>query len=200
MELEVLDANAVEVSDLVFSTSFNEPLIHQVVVAFLAGGRQGSKAQKSRSDTRGGGKKPWKQKGTGRARAGTIRSPLWRSGGKTFAACPKDHSQKVNKKMYQGAMRSIISKLVADNRLMVVEDLVIEKPKTKEMISKLAELKMNSGLIISHEISQNLYLSSRNIPYIHISDVEAVNPVSLISNEKIVITVPALKKLEEMFG
>jgi large subunit ribosomal protein L4 len=186
----------VEVSDATFGKVFNEALVHQVVNAFLAGGRQGSRAQKSRSDVAGGGKKPWRQKGTGRARAGTIRSPIWVGGGKTFAARPQDWTQKVNRKMYRGAMKSILSELVRQDRLIVVEGLGIEQPKTKAFLSKMKELDVVNALIVSEDVDSNLYLSARNVPHVEVSDVAGINPVSLVAYEKVVITVAALKKLE----
>lgn len=190
----------VEVSDATFAKEFNEALVHQVVNAFLAGARQGTRAQKSRSDVAGGGKKPWRQKGTGRARAGTIRSPIWVGGGKTFAARPQDWSQKVNRKMYRGAMKSILSELVRQDRLVVVDDLAIEQPKTKVFLAKMKELDVNNALIVSDEVNQNLYLSARNVPHIEVSDVTGVNPVNLVAYEKVVITVAALKKVEEVLA
>ncbi|MDD7804751.1 MAG: 50S ribosomal protein L4 [Endozoicomonas sp. (ex Botrylloides leachii)] len=200
MELNVTGAGAVQVSDLAFGAEFNESLIHQTVVAFMAGGRQGTRAQKSRSDVRGGGRKPWRQKGTGRARAGTIRSPIWRSGGKTFAARPQDHAQKLNKKMYRGALRSILSELVRQERLVVVDSFSIEAPKTKKMVSRLKELGINNALIVAEEVEQNLYLAARNIPHVDVRDVQGVDPVSLIAHEKVVMTTAAVKKFEEMLG
>lgn len=190
----------VEVSDATFGKEFNEALVHQVVNAFLAGGRQGSRAQKSRSDVAGGGKKPWRQKGTGRARAGTIRSPIWVGGGKTFAARPQDWSQKVNRKMYRGAMKSILSELVRQGRLIVVEGLGIEQPKTKAFLSKMKELDVSNALIVSDDVDSNLYLSARNVPHVEVSDVAGINPVSLVAYEKVVITVAALKQLEEVLA
>ncbi|GGX67163.1 50S ribosomal protein L4 [Saccharospirillum salsuginis] len=190
----------VEVSDATFGKEFNEALVHQVVNAFLAGARQGTRAQKSRSDVAGGGKKPWRQKGTGRARAGTIRSPIWVGGGKTFAARPQDWSQKVNRKMYRGAMKSILSELVRQDRLVVVEDLAVDQPKTKAFLSKMKELDVSNALIVADEVDQNLYLSARNVPHIEVSDVTGVNPVNLVAYDKVVITVAALKKVEEVLA
>lgn len=200
MELNVTGAGALQVSDKTFGAAFNESLVHQAVVAFLAGGRQGTKAQKNRSAVSGGGAKPWRQKGTGRARAGTIRSPLWRSGGKTFAATPQDHSQKLNKKMYRGAMRAILSELARSGRLVVVEDFSIAEPKTKHMVAKLNELNVTKALIVSGEVNEALYLSSRNIPHIDVRDVAAVDPVSLVAHDSVVMTIEAVKKFEEMLG
>ena len=187
----------VEVSDVAFAREYNEALVHQVVTSYLAGGRQGSRAQKTRSEVAGGGRKPWKQKGSGRARAGTIRSPLWRSGGVTFAAKPQDHSQKVNKKMYRAAMRTIWSELVRQDRLVVVEDLKLEAPKTKLFIAKMAELNIENALIVSHELDDNLFLAARNIPNVDVRDAASIDPVSLIAYDKVLLTVGALKQVEE---
>lgn len=191
---------SVEVSDAAFAKEFNEDLIHQVVTAYLAGARQGTRAQKNRAAVSGGGKKPWRQKGTGRARAGTIRSPIWRSGGVTFAAQPQDHSQKVNKKMYRAAMRSILSELARQERLVVVDELAIKEPKTKLLVKALDGFDTDSALLVSEELSENLYLASRNLPKVNAVDVAGVDPVSLIAADKVVITVSALKKFEEMLG
>ncbi len=187
----------IEVSDANFAAEFNEPLVHQAVVAYLAGARAGTRAHKNRSAVRGGGKKPWRQKGTGRARAGTIRSPLWRGGGKTFAATPQDHSQKLNKKMYRAAIRSILSELVRQERLLVIDNFDMDKPKTKELAEKLNKLGVSKGLIVTAELSEPLYLSARNIPNIGICDVTAIDPVSLVGYDKIVMTVDAVKQIEE---
>lgn len=201
MELTITGSGkGVSVSDVAFGKDFNEPLVHQVVTAYMAAGRQGTRAQKTRSEVSGGGKKPWRQKGTGRARAGTIRSPIWRSGGVAFAARPQDHSQKVNRKMYRAAMRSIFSELVRQERLVVVEQMVAETPKTKAFNAKLRELGLNNALIVADEVEQNLYLASRNLPHVDVRDVAGVDPVSLIAFDKVVVTVPALKKIEEMLG
>ncbi|MBD5772629.1 50S ribosomal protein L4 [Marinomonas colpomeniae] len=187
----------VEVSDVAFAREYNEALVHQVVTSYLAGARQGSRAQKTRSEVAGGGRKPWKQKGSGRARAGTIRSPIWRSGGVTFAAKPQDHSQKVNKKMYRAAMRTIWSELVRQDRLVVVEDLKLEAPKTKLFIAKMAELNIENALIVSHELDDNLFLAARNIPNVDVRDAASIDPVSLIAYDKVLVTVGALKQVEE---
>ena len=189
-------AESVEVSEVTFGREFNEALVHQVVVAYMAGARQGTKAQKTRSDVAGGGKKPWRQKGTGRARAGTIRSPIWRGGGVTFAARPRDFSQKVNRKMYRGAMCSILSELIRQDRLVVVEAFTIDAPKTKGLVGKLAELDLASALIVTESVDENLYLSARNLKDVDVLDVAATNPVSLLSHEKVLITVAALKQFE----
>ena len=188
----------VEVSELAFGKEFNQDLIHQTVVAFLAGARQGTKAQKNRSAVSGGGRKPFRQKGTGRARAGTIRSPLWRSGGVTFAAQPQDHSQKLNRKMYRSAMQSIVSELARQERLIVVEKFELKEPKTKRLVSKLSDFGLNEALIVTEEVSENLYLASRNLHKVDVCDTAALDPVSLINFDKVVVTVAALKKLEEI--
>ena len=198
MELVLKDANsALEVSEATFGREFNEALVHQVVVAFGAGARQGSRAQKTRAEVRGGGKKPWRQKGTGRARAGTIRSPIWRSGGVAFAAKPQDHSQKVNKKMYRGAIRSILSELVRQERLIVVEKFAVDGPKTKELIVKLNELNLKDVLIVTSEVDENLFLAARNLYKVDVRDVQGIDPVSLIAFEKVLMTADAVKQLEE---
>jgi large subunit ribosomal protein L4 len=190
----------VEVSELAFGTEFNQDLVHQTVVAFLAGARQGTRAQKNRSAVSGGGRKPHAQKGSGRARAGTIRSPIWRGGGVTFAATPQDHSQKLNRKMYRAAMRSIVSELARQDRLMVVEEFGIDVPKTKLLIAKLQEFSLTEVMIVTEEVSENLYLASRNLHKVDVRDAAAVDPVSLINFDKVLITVPALKKLEEILA
>ena len=190
----------VTVSEVTFGKEFNQDLVHQAVTAYMAGARQGTKAQKNRAAVSGGGKKPWRQKGTGRARAGTIRSPIWRSGGVTFAAQPRDHAQKLNKKMYRAAMRCILSELNRQERLVVVESFDIEAPKTKSLIQRLAQYDLKDVLIVSEEVSENLYLASRNLHKVDVSDVQGVDPVSLIRFDKVVVTVPALKKFEEMLG
>lgn len=197
MNLNTASGGTVTVSEVAFGKDFNEPLVHQVVTAYLAGARQGSKAQKTRSQVSGGGKKPWRQKGTGRARAGTIRSPLWRGGGVTFAAVPQDHSQKVNRKMYRGALRCILSELVRQERLVVVDDFAIDQPRTKALASKLKDLGLSNVLIVTEVVDENLFLSARNLPKVDVRDTQAIDPVSLIAYEKVLVTVAALKKLEE---
>jgi large subunit ribosomal protein L4 len=198
MELTVKDAKSgLEVSEATFGREFNEALVHQVVVAFGAGARQGTKAQKTRSEVRGGGKKPWRQKGTGRARAGTIRSPIWRSGGVTFAAKPQDHSQKVNRKMYRGAIQSILSELVRQERLIVVENFAVETPKTKDLLVKLKDLDLTDVLIVTPEVEENMFLAARNLYKVDVRDVQGIDPVSLIAFEKVLITADAVKQLEE---
>lgn len=200
MNLNLASGGTVDVSEVAFGKEFNEPLVHQVVTAFMAGARQGTKAQKTRSEVSGGGKKPWRQKGTGRARAGTIRSPIWRSGGVTFAASPRDHQQKVNRKMYRGAMRCILSELVRQDRLVVVDNFSVEQPKTKALVAKLKELGAEKALIVCDSVDENLYLSARNLPHVDVADVQAADPVSLVAHEKVVVTVEALKKFEEMLA
>ena len=191
------DGGSVEVSDVAFGREFNEALVHQVVVAHMAGARQGTRAQKTRSDVSGGGRKPWRQKGTGRARAGTIRSPIWRSGGVTFAARPQDHSVKVNRKMYRGALQCIVSELVRQDRLVIVESFGVDAPKTKALLEQLKNLDLKSVLIVTEEVDQNLYLAARNVHKVDVRDTQGIDPVSLISHEKVLVTVGALKKLEE---
>jgi len=205
MELQVQSisssaaASSVALSDEVFGNEFNEPLVHQVVVAYMNAARSGTKAQKSRADVAGGGRKPWRQKGTGRARAGTTRSPLWRGGGVTFAARPRDYSQKVNRKMYRSALRSILSELVRQDRLLVVDDFQLAEPKTKLALAALNKLGVNDVLIVCDEITENLFLAARNIPHIGMADVSAIDPVLLISYDKVVVTQKALAGLEAMF-
>lgn len=185
------------VSEVAFGKDFNEPLVHQVVVAYLAAGRQGSKAQKTRSEVSGGGKKPWKQKGSGRARAGTIRSPIWRGGGVTFAAKPRDYEQKVNRKMYRAALRCILSELVRQERLLLVDSFEVAEPKTRVLAAQLKALNVTRALIVTEEMGENLFLAARNLPHVDVRDAQGVDPVSLIAFEKVIMTVPALKKLEE---
>jgi large subunit ribosomal protein L4 len=192
--------SALQISEVTFGREFNEALVHQVVVAYMAGARSGTRKQKTRSEVSGGGIKPWRQKGTGRARAGTIRSPIWRTGGVTFAARPQDHSQKVNRKMYRGAMQCILSELVRQDRLIVVESFSVESPKTKGLVSKLAEYGLNEALIVTDNGDENLYLAARNLHKVDVRDVQACDPVSLIAFEKVVMTVDAVKKFEELWG
>ena len=203
MELAIIDDKGaaagrnVDVSDSTFSVDYNEALIHQVVVAYMAGSRSGTKAQKTRSEVRGGGRKPWKQKGTGHARAGTIRSPIWRSGGVTFAAKPRDYSQKVNRKMYRGAMRSIVSELVRSERLRVVESLAMDEIKTQALFARLKGMGLNDVLIIDAEPDENLILSSRNLHWVAVVESSHVNPVTLMAFQQVLITESGLKSLEE---
>lgn len=200
MELQLAGKKKkLEVSEAVFGARFNEPLVHQVVTAYMAAGRAGTKAQKTRSEVRGGGIKPFRQKGTGRARAGTIRSPLWRKGGIVFAAKPRNYEQKVNKKMYRGALRSILSELIRLDRLIVVESFEVDSPKTKDLLAKLNKLDLGEiALIITDSVEENIYLAARNVPTLDVRDVAAVDPVSLIGTEKILITAPAVKQFEEL--
>ncbi len=190
-------SETLQVSDAVFAADFNEALIHQVVNAYMAAGRAGTKAQKNRSRVSGGGAKPWRQKGTGRARAGTSRSPIWRSGGVTFAATPRNYAQKVNRKMYRGALRSILSELVRQERLLVVEGFTVSAPKTKELVGKLNELAVKQVLIVVDEPDENLYLAARNLYEVEICDVNELDPVSLIGFDKVVMSAGAVKKIEE---
>ena len=190
----------VSVSDAAFAREYNEDLVHQVVTAYMAGARQGTRAQKNRAAVNGGGKKPWRQKGTGRARAGTTRSPIWRSGGVTFAAKPQDHSQKVNRKMYRAAMQTIMSELARQDRLMVVESLDLEAPKTKLLLQRLGEYGVDNVLIVSTEAGENLYLAARNLHKVDVRDVYDIDPLSLIGHDKVMVTVGAVKKFEEMLG
>jgi large subunit ribosomal protein L4 len=193
-------ASAMQVSDVTFGREFNEALVHQVVVAYMAASRSGTRAQKNRSAVSGGGAKPWRQKGTGRARAGTIRSPIWRTGGVTFAAQPQDHSQKVNRKMYRGAIQCILSELIRQERLVVVESFNVDAPKTKQLVNKLADYGLTEALIVSDSVEENLYLAARNLYKVDVRDVAACDPVSLIAFDKVVMTVDAVKKFEEMWG
>ena len=198
LKLELTGSSgAVEVSEQAFDATYNEPLVHQVVTAFLAGARSGTKRQKNRSDVRGGGAKPWRQKGTGRARAGTIRSPIWVGGGRAFAARPRSHDQKVNRKMYRGALRSLFSELRRQGRLVVVESMTMDAPKTREMAGRLKELELDNVLIVTEAFDENVYLSARNLKNVGIVDVAAIDPVTLLRFEKVLITVPALKLVEE---
>jgi large subunit ribosomal protein L4 len=200
VNLNTVSGSAVELSEVAFGREFNEALVHQVVTAYLAGGRQGSKAQKSRADVAGGGKKPFRQKGTGRARAGSIRSPIWVGGGKTFAARPQDWSQKVNRKMYRGAMQCILAELVRQDRLVLVEEFAVEAPKTKELLAKLNDLNATRALIVTEAVDENLYLAARNLPHVDVVDATAIDPVSLIAFDKVVMSVAAAKKIEVELG
>jgi large subunit ribosomal protein L4 len=200
MDLSIRNASgagSLSVSDAVFGADLKPGLIHQVVTAYLSAGRAGTKAQKSRSDVSGGGQKPWRQKGTGRARSGTTRSPLWRGGGVTFAARPRDHSQKVNRKMYRGAVRSIVSELARQGRLVVVPQIAISAPKTKELVAFLKGLDLSDCLILTDGRDEQVFLASRNLPGVDVLSVQEVDPVSLIAFETLVLTPEAVKKLEE---
>ena len=200
MKIELLSNTKnkdISISNELFSKEFNEPLIHQAVISFLSNSRQGSSKQKNRSEVRCGGKKPYRQKGTGRARAGTIRSPLWRGGGVTFASRPRDFSKKINKKMYRAAIKSIFSELVRQNRLVAIEKPILKKPKTKEIANFLNEFSLSKVLIIVEELDLNLYLSARNIPNVDVITVREINPVNLLKPQKVAVTSEALKLIEE---
>nr|WP_249135622.1 50S ribosomal protein L4 [Acinetobacter nosocomialis] len=200
VNLKTVSGSAVELSEVAFGREFNEALVHQVVTAYLAGGRQGTRAQKSRADVSGGGKKPFRQKGTGRARAGSIRSPIWVGGGKTFATRPQDWSQKVNRKMYRGAMQCILAELVRQDRLVLVEEFAVAAPKTKELLAKLNDLNAARALIVTDAVDENLYLAARNLPHVDVVDATAIDPVSLIAFDKVVMSVAAAKKIEVELG
>ena len=197
MKITTANKKSIEVSDDTFSAPFNEALVHQVVNAVLSGARSGTKAQKNRSQVSGGGAKPWRQKGTGRARAGTIRSPIWVGGGRAFAARPRDFSQKVNKKMYKAAMRSVLSELLREERLVVIDKFDIKQPKTKEFKKLIEKLGTDSALIVNDKFDENLFLSSRNVKNTEYSDVSSINPVSLMKFEKVIMNVESLKIIEE---
>lgn len=197
MELQTLNGGAVQVSETIFDAPFNQSLVHQLVVAYSAAGRSGTKAQKNRSAVSGGGRKPWKQKGTGRARAGTIRSPLWRSGGVTFAAQPRDFSQKLNKKMYRAGLRSILAELNRQERLIVADSFDIAEPKTKALVAELGKSELNDVLIVTENASENLWLASRNLHKVNVIDVAALDPVALVGHDKVLVTAPALERIGE---
>ncbi|MGH8222344.1 MAG: 50S ribosomal protein L4 [Woeseiaceae bacterium] len=197
MKLKLQGSGSVDVADTAFGAEFNEPLVHQVVTAFLAGGRAGTKAQKNRARVRGGGTKPWRQKGTGRARAGSIRSPIWVGGGRAFAAQPRNFAQKVNRKMYRAALRSVFSELVRQDRLVITESLQMDAPKTRELSSKLKKLGLDNVLIVNEAFDDKLYLSARNLVNVGICDVASVDPAVLMRFESVLITLPALKLIEE---
>lgn len=197
MELKQTNGSALSVSEAIFGADYNEALIHQAVVAFQAGARQGTRGQKNRSAVSGGGAKPWRQKGTGRARAGTSRSPIWRGGGKTFPAVNQDYSQKMNRKAYRAAMRSILSELVRQERLVVSDDFTVSEPKTKQVVAKMSEFKLDDVLVITHEFDENLELASRNLYHVGILAADEINPVSLIGFDKVVMTSEAVKYIEE---
>ncbi len=205
MELQIKNASGaasgqIAVADETFAKPFNEALVHQVVVAYLAGGRAGTRAQKTRAEVRGGGAKPWRQKGTGRARAGSSRGPIWRGGGVTFAARPQDHSQKVNRKMYRAAMRAIFSELLRQDRLLVVDALDLPEIKTRRMVEQLAALGLADQrrvLLVAEDVDMNLYLSARNLPGVAVSDVPGLDPVSLVGSDAVVMTVDAVRRVGE---
>ena len=200
MKLDVAGGTAVEVADRAFAAPYNETLVHQAVTAFFAGARAGTRAQKSRSDVRGGGRKPWRQKGTGRARAGTIRSPIWRGGGVTFAARPRDHRRKLNRKMYRAALRSILSELVRRERLTVVASFSLEAPRTRELVAKLRDFECDDVLIVTGEEDENLALASRNLHRVGTVPADRIDPVSLIRFARVIVTEPALRRIEERLG
>ena len=205
MELKVIDAKgqvsgSLAVSDALFAREYNEALVHQLVTAYLANARSGNRAQKTRAEVNHSTKKPWRQKGTGRARSGDIKSPIWRSGGITFAAKPQDHSQKVNKKMYRGAIKSILSELVRQDRLVVVDKFEIDAPKTKVLVQKLKGLALEDVLIITASLDENLFLAARNLYKVDVRDAQGIDPVSLIAFDKVVVTVDAVKQIEEMLA
>jgi large subunit ribosomal protein L4 len=193
-------ASEIQLSDVAFGRAYNEALIHQVVTAYQAAGRSGTKAQKTRAEVRGGGKKPWSQKGTGQARAGSIRSPIWVGGGRAFAAKPRDFAQKVNRKMYRAAMQSMVSELVRSDRLYAVESIELTAPKTKLLLSKLSEFGLTRALILVEAYEEKLFLAARNIPYVDVLAVAALDPVSLIKHDKVIATVGALKLLDQRLG
>ncbi|MGK0437130.1 MAG: large subunit ribosomal protein L4 [Paracoccaceae bacterium] len=200
MELKQNNGSALNVSDDVFGVEYNENLIHQAVVAYQAGARQGTRSQKNRSAVSGGGAKPWRQKGTGRARAGTSRSPIWRGGGKTFPAAPQDFSQKMNRKAYRTAIRSILSELVRQDRLIIADDFTVAEPKTKQLVAKMNQMKIEDVLVVTHEFDENLALASRNLYHVGILEADEINPVSLIGFDKVLMTSEAIKQIEETFA
>jgi large subunit ribosomal protein L4 len=193
-------ASEIQLSDAAFGRDYNEALVHQVVTAYMAAGRSGTKAQKTRAEVRGGGKKPWSQKGTGQARAGSIRSPIWVGGGRAFAAKPRDFSQKVNRKMYRAAMQTMVSQLVRQDRLVAVESIELSAPRTKLLISKLAEFGLTRALILVEAYEEKLFLAARNVPYVEVMAVSALDPVSLVKHDKVIATVGALKLLDQRLG
>jgi large subunit ribosomal protein L4 len=200
MNLKLISGGAeLTVSDATFGQDYNETLVHQVVVAYRNAGRAGTKRQKSRAEVRGGGKKPWAQKGTGQARAGSSRSPIWRGGGVTFAARPRDFSQKVNRKMYRGAIVSMLSELVRQNRLVVTDEIALEAPKTRLLANKLAGWSLSKVLIVVEALDEKLFLAARNLPHVDLLEVSQINPLSLVEHERVLMTVGAVKLLEERF-
>ncbi len=201
LQIPVINSNdsaaPVEVAEEIFGKDFNETLVHQLVVRHLAGARAGTKAQKNRSEVSGGGRKPWRQKGTGRARAGTIRSPIWRTGGVTFAAQPRSYEQKLNKKMYRAGIKSILSELLRQERIVVSQDIMPDSPKTKEMVNKLKEVDGKRVLIVATEVTKNLDLATRNIPYVNVATSQSIDPVLLVSADKVIVVPEAIKHIEE---
>jgi large subunit ribosomal protein L4 len=203
MKLQLKNAAAaseIQLSDVAFGRAYNEALVHQVVTAYMAGGRAGTKRQKSRAEVRGGGKKPWSQKGTGQARVGSIRSPLWVGGGRAFAARPRDFSQKVNRKMYRAAMQSMVSELIRQNRLVAIEKLELAAPRTKLLLSKLKELGTARALILVEAFEEKLFLAARNVPHVEVMAVASLDPVSLVKHQTVIATVGALRMLEQRLG
>jgi len=197
MKLKLVSGSDLEVSEATFGQKFNETLVHQVVTAYRAAGRAGTKAQKTRAEVRGGGKKPWSQKGTGQARAGSSRSPIWVGGGRTFAAKPRDFAQKVNRKMYRGAIRSMLSELARTDRLVVTDSIPLEAPKTRLLQNQLKSWSLDKVLIVVEATDEKLYLASRNLPYVEVLEATALNPLSLASYDKVLMTVAAVKRIEE---
>ena len=197
MELKQQNGAALNVSDAVFGADYNEALIHQAVISYQAGARQGTRGQKNRSAVSGGGAKPWRQKGTGRARAGTSRSPIWRGGGKTFPAVTQDFSQKMNRKAYRSAIRSILSELVRQERLIVTNDFTVSEPKTKQLVAKMSDMKLEDVLVVTHDLDENLELASRNLYHVGVYEAEEINPLILIGYDKVVMTEEAVKQIEE---
>jgi len=193
-------ASEIQLSDAAFGRAYNEALVHQVVTAYMAAGRAGTKAQKTRAEVRGGGKKPWSQKGTGQARAGSIRSPIWVGGGRAFAAKPRDFSQKVNRKMYRAAMQTMVSQLVRQDRLVAVESIELTAPRTKLLVAKLAELGLTRALILVEAYEEKLFLAARNVPHVEVMAVSALDPLSLVKHDKVIATVGALKLLDQRLG
>jgi large subunit ribosomal protein L4 len=193
-------ASEIQLSDAAFGRTYNEALVHQVVTAYMAAGRAGTKAQKTRAEVRGGGKKPWSQKGTGQARAGSIRSPIWVGGGRAFAAKPRDFSQKVNRKMYRAAMQTMVSQLVRQDRLVAVESIELTAPRTKLLIAKLAEFGLTRALILVEAYEEKLFLAARNVPHVQVMAVSALDPLSLVKHDKVIATVGALKLLDQRLG
>ena len=201
MDIQLANSKSkVSVSDAVFGVEYNEALVHQAVVAYMNGARSGTKKQKTRAEVRGGGRKPWKQKGTGQARAGTIRSPLWRGGGRTFAAVPRDHSQKINKKMYRAGMASIFSQLAREGRLAVVDSMKVDSPKTKQLAARFKAMNLESVLVIAEEVDENLYLASRNLVNVLVVEPRYADPLSLVHYKKVLVTKGAVDQLKEMFA
>ncbi len=200
LKLNSAAAGEIELSDAAFGRAYNETLVHQVVTAYMAAGRAGTKRQKSRAEVRGGGKKPWAQKGTGQARVGSIRSPLWVGGGRAFAARPRDFSQKVNRKMYRAALQSMLSELVRQDRLIAVESLALDQPKTKLLVSRLGELGVERALILVEAFEEKLFLAARNLPHVEVLAVGSLDPVSLVKHDKVIATVGALKMLDQRLG